>query len=49
MEFSDTPRLDQLASAKALRRMAHDWHAAGFVNLANRLRAEADTMEDASL
>jgi protein-disulfide isomerase-like protein with CxxC motif len=45
--YSDNPKISELATPKALRRMAHEWHAAGFPNLANRLRNEADVLEDA--
>ena len=45
MEFSDNPRIDQLATPKALRRMAQGWENSGFPNLANRMRAEADELE----
>jgi hypothetical protein len=47
MKISDNPKISELASPKALRRMAQEWHNAGFVNLANRLLASADMMEDA--
>lgn len=49
MVYSDNPKISELASPKALRRMAHEWHAAGFVNLANRLFNEADLMDDAGI
>lgn len=49
MNYADNPRISELASPKALRRIAHEWHLTGFVNLANRLLAAADMMDDSGI